>query len=98
MKKLLYCFPVVLLLASCSGNKPEGPEQKPVPPEVSMNNEEKTLDISADKLASAKDPVCGMAVSGGITDTLSYNGKLYGFCGSGCKDSFKEDPRQYVKE
>lgn len=55
------------------------------------------IDISDDRLASAKDPVCGMPVSGeGIADTTMNEGKIYGFCNTACKDEFNGNPGKYL--
>ena len=40
------------------------------------------------------DPVCKMKVKEGVTDTVHYGGKLYGFCGESCKESFQENPHK----
>jgi YHS domain-containing protein len=39
-----------------------------------------------------------MSVDNTVEDTVHYKGKIYGFCGAHCKESFKEDPAKYVKE
>lgn len=49
------------------------------------------------KAVNDKDPVCGMSTAVHMKDTLSYEGRLYGFCSSNCKDEFKKDPKKYVK-
>ena len=42
-------------------------------------------------------PEC--VVSGGLgTMAVSYKGKTYYVCCSGCRDAFKEEPEKYVKE
>jgi hypothetical protein len=42
-------------------------------------------------------PEC--VVSGGLgTTPVSYKGKTYHVCCSGCRDAFKEEPEKYVKE
>jgi hypothetical protein len=42
-------------------------------------------------------PVC--IVSGGLgTIPVTYKGKTYYVCCSGCRDEFKEDPEKYIKE
>jgi hypothetical protein len=47
--------------------------------------------------AEGDKPEC--VVSGGLgTSTVSYNGKTYYVCCSGCRDAFKEEPDKYVKE
>jgi YHS domain-containing protein len=37
-----------------------------------------------------------MKIDQSVTDTLHYNGKVYGFCGESCKESFKENPAKYA--
>lgn len=45
----------------------------------------------------AKDPVCGMKVDLGSTKYKgTYQGKVYGFCSPGCKNTFDENPKQYA--
>jgi hypothetical protein len=44
-----------------------------------------------------KGPEC--IVSGGVgTMTVTYKGKTYYVCCSGCRDEFKADPEKYIKE
>jgi len=35
---------------------------------------------------------------GEIGDTATYEGKIYGFCSSGCKDEFLKTPTQYLNQ
>jgi YHS domain-containing protein len=38
-------------------------------------------------------------VTGGLgTMTVSYEGKTYYVCCSGCRDEFKADPKKYIAE
>lgn len=53
-------------------------------------------DLSAVKLDFQKDLVCGMPVKAGVEDTLTYKGKVYGFCAKECKDEFLKDPESYL--
>lgn len=46
--------------------------------------------------AGDKDPVCGMKVKEGNSDTLHYGGKVYGFCSGHCKSTFQKDPQKYL--
>jgi len=44
------------------------------------------------------DPVCGMKVKPEqATGDSMYKGKLYYFCGSGCKDKFEATPTNFIK-
>lgn len=47
---------------------------------------------------SKKDIVCTMPISAGVTDTLHYKGKVYGFCSSGCKEEFVKAPAKYLTQ
>jgi YHS domain-containing protein len=38
-----------------------------------------------------------MDVTSGVADTASYKGKLYGFCGTGCKEEFVKKPTDFIK-
>ncbi len=52
---------------------------------------EKGLAISVDRLAVPYCPECEMSFRQfAIRDTLTYDGKLYGFCSEGCKASFAQ--------
>ena len=46
--------------------------------------------------ASRKDVACGMPLSAGVDDTAHYDGKIYGFCSTECKDSFMTNPQKYL--
>ncbi|MDR2122969.1 MAG: YHS domain-containing protein [Flavobacteriaceae bacterium] len=50
------------------------------------------------KVVNEVDPICGMSVSEHLKDTLTYEKKLYGFCSSNCKEKFKENPKNFVRE
>ena len=76
---------IIASMTSCTQKKKE-PEHKPIPVPTEVSAVEIKVDIS--KLASVNDTVCGMPLSDGIADTVTVNGKLYGFCNSGCKESF----------
>ncbi|EHP69054.1 hypothetical protein MetMK1DRAFT_00018000 [Metallosphaera yellowstonensis MK1] len=43
------------------------------------------------------DPVCGMEVSETSKFKTMYKGKVYYFCGPGCKREFEKDPEGYLK-
>ena len=48
------------------------------------------------KFDNTKDLVCGMPVSSGMTDTAHYNGKVFGFCSTECKNEFLKSPKGYL--
>lgn len=45
--------------------------------------------------ATDLDLVCEMKVDKTVEDTVHYNGKIYGFCNPGCKETFQENPTKY---
>jgi YHS domain-containing protein len=88
MKKILLALP---FLVAC-GQQPQS----------ATTTESQTATQPANgptySLANSIDPICEMSVDNTVEDTVHYNGKIYGFCGAHCKESFKEDPAKYVKE
>lgn len=96
MKQLLLSATMLITLAFSACN--QKPEQKT---EMAASTEEKskTLEVKVSDLATNKDFVCGMEVSdGGISDTASYEGKLYGFCSVECKDEFVKNPASFLAQ
>ncbi|MCX8111736.1 MAG: hypothetical protein N3E49_00840 [Bacteroidia bacterium] len=67
-------------LTLCSPNPPSAPE--------SMQAKVK-LEIPVEQLILPYCPECEMSFHRfPIADTLTYDGKLYGFCSEGCKKAF----------
>jgi len=59
----------------------------------------KGIDVSPDKLSVKLDPVCQMSMDQHlIADTMTYQGKLYGFCSAGCKEAFAAEPEKFLSE
>jgi xanthine dehydrogenase accessory factor len=53
---------------------------------------------SAEKLAEAVDPVCGMTVMADASAMpLEYDGVAYYFCCAGCRRTFDENPDAYIR-
>lgn len=48
------------------------------------------------KVVNTKCPVMGGDVNPKVK-TVTYKGKVYGFCCDGCPDLFKKDPEKYLK-
>ena len=50
------------------------------------------------KVVNEEDPICGMNTAQFLKDTLHYEKKLYGFCSTHCKETFKKEPKKYLKK
>lgn len=83
MKKIILALP---FLIAC-GQQPKAPADAA-----------QTSAPAAYTLANTVDPICEMTVDNSVEDTAHYKGRIYGFCGAHCKESFQEDPAKYVKE
>jgi len=46
--------------------------------------------------ASKMDLACGMLLSAGVTDTVHYKDKVYGFCSKECKADFLKTPEAFL--
>jgi len=85
------------LLISCSGDKQKKEQAESVQKRDTMTviPEPSFTGVVFDY---RKDLVCGMPVSAGVSDTVHYQGKIYGFCAVECKDEFVKDPVLYLTE
>lgn len=80
-------IPIVLgclLAQACMQHKE--PEHRVSP--VLLQESKKKIEINLSTFSSTIDPVCEMDLKYALEDTLSINGKLYGFCSSGCKQQY----------
>ena len=84
-----------IALASCSNGGKAGAASTDSVPHVHGGAEAETK-LPHTLASEKKDPVCGMPVTAGITDTAHYKGKVYGFCASECKKMFTEHPEEYT--
>jgi putative intracellular protease/amidase/YHS domain-containing protein len=48
------------------------------------------------KFDNTKDPICGMPIKAGISDTCHYQNKVYAFCSAGCKAEYLKNPNGYM--
>lgn len=48
------------------------------------------------KVDNALDPVCEMATADHLSDTIHYQGKVYGFCSTICKEEFGKNPDEFL--
>ena len=91
MRRVLISFILVIILVSCSNNSPS--ENMPMDRSTkstystaaSRHGAANSFKLSSIHLAVDIDTTCGMPLSAGITDTMSHQGKIYGFCSPGCK-------------
>ena len=93
MKKIVS---VVLIAAAFSCNQPKSvmPEKKMETVATAKDSVEN--DLSKLVFAVKKDLTCGMPTSAGVTDTVTYKGKLYGFCAKECKEDVLKDPEGHL--
>ena len=56
------------------------------------------LNVPTSKMALAIDPICKMNLDIHLSDTASFDGKLYGFCSEECKETFLKSPLTYLEE
>ena len=66
--------------------------------EAPKKEEAKKIVLAATALATPKDLVCDMNVAKSIEDTTTYDGKLYAFCSTECKDEFLKNPKVYISK
>jgi YHS domain-containing protein len=98
MKKLGIILTLALLVTACNNaSKNHEAKTEAAGHEGHMQTEQKASPaFTADMVDNKKDFACGMPVTAGISDTLHYEGKVYGFCSKECKDEFMKDPKGYL--
>ena len=106
MKKIFFTASIMsLALLACNDSKKENNEQ-PVQPTISASKDTAShMNMQVDenpalvKLSENRfDPICNMPVTAGVSDTLSYDGHVIGFCSPDCKAEFVKDPKAYTVE
>jgi YHS domain-containing protein len=95
--KTFYTYVVIVVcLAACKSKPVAG--DKPVK-DTAMQfvtyKEEPQLDIANIHFATQTDTTCHMPLTAGVTDTLHYKGKIYGFCSAACKHAFENQLHQH---
>jgi|688.fasta_scaffold539365_2 YHS domain-containing protein len=71
----------ILLVVACQQNTPNTSTATAAGPDLPWATE---LDL-----------VCEMKVDKTVEDTVHFKGKVYGFCNTGCKETFLENPGKY---
>jgi YHS domain-containing protein len=94
MQKYIF-IALVIIFSGCNHQQ----DKKEIKNEVSaiVKTDIKKL-ISEEQLAIKKDPVCAMPVYKFLEDTTLYKGKIYGFCGKGCKNEFLKKPSDFIPD
>lgn len=90
MKKYSFLIAGLLFLCSCNVT-------------VKHNNEEEQKEAPAaeagapqsEKIAKAKDPVCGMDMESGWTEFTASGTDTTWFCSPHCKETYDKDPGKY---
>jgi YHS domain-containing protein len=97
MKALAFITACLLMVSCGQQNKAEGENKKieGQKPPMAKGGDKLAIDMSI--LASKIDPVCEMDISSGVADTATYKDKVYGFCGTGCKEEFVKKPADFIK-
>jgi YHS domain-containing protein len=91
MKTILFCLlACAILIAACNQQNKSANNETPA-----TSHDEKAAFKNV-KVDNSNDLVCGMPLTAGVGDTAHYNGKVYGFCSTGCKDKFVAKPTDYV--
>lgn len=86
MRLILTVF-ALLMFMSCTNPQPK---HAAVPDKVAMADDSQ-LKLAEGMLVSTNDTVCGMLIGNEPSDTLTFDGKLFGFCSSGCKETFMSE-------
>ncbi|MFY7900815.1 MAG: YHS domain-containing protein [Chitinophagaceae bacterium] len=94
MKKI--CYFLFICLISCDQKNESASEQNTS--KIDSSATETMVTIDPKWIANTKDPICGMPTKAGITDTIHYKNKVYGFCAIECKSEFAKSPEQYLAD
>jgi len=90
MKKIVYILVSFLILSSCKKEEVKNEVKKT----IFKKSESSLNDL---KYANTIDFYCKMNINEfGVSDTVTYKGKLYGFCSKICKEEFIKTPEKYL--
>jgi YHS domain-containing protein len=97
MKKIsLLIVAGLTVLVSCNQQATTTKTEETMTP---AKEETKAIQVKLAEFATPKDLYCGMDLEeGAIADTTTYQGKLYGFCSTECKQEFVKNPSQYLSQ
>lgn len=95
--KLKTALPILACMICSCNNSQNNTTPAAIAP-ARMNTMDTTVKTIAYAVDNKRDPVCGMPVSAGISDTCSYNGNIIGLCSPECKADFIKDPEAFIKD
>lgn len=97
MKKFLLIAGIAFVLSCNKKEAKAHPHDHPHTMESENTFKDPNNPLNKLTYASNLDFSCNMDVSKyGVSDTVTYKGKLYGFCSSVCKDDFMKKPDEYL--
>lgn len=97
MKKFLLIAGIAIVLSCNKKETKAHPHDHPHTMESETMSKDLKNPLNKLTYASKMDFTCNMDLSKyGVSDTVTYKGKLYGFCSSVCKDDFMKKPDEYL--
>lgn len=98
LKFVIAFFATVVVLSACANQQSavDNKEQATISSMDSSIENTATEQFKQVVFDAKKDLVCGMPTSAGVSDTLHYKDKVYGFCSKECKDEFVKNPSAYL--
>ncbi len=95
-KTMMLMVAGAMLLTACN-SKHDSAEHGETTGTTENTEHSEGVNIPLANLASNMDHVCKMPLTeGAIADTAEYEGKVYGFCATGCKEDFLKDPATHL--
>ncbi|WP_456312080.1 YHS domain-containing protein [Pseudomonas shirazensis] len=97
MKKFLLIALIATVISCNKKEEKKHPHDHPHAMETEEVYKDPKNPLNKLTYASKIDFSCQMDISKyGVSDTVTYKGKLYGFCSSVCKEDFMTKPDEYL--
>ena len=91
MKKII--FIALIAVAACNSKQAEPATETHADTVATVANP-----LDSIVVVNKKDPICTMPTKNHVNDTTTYEGKVFGFCSSECKEEFLKKPKDYLAE
>lgn len=99
MKKILLIAGIAVVLSCNKKEAKAHPHDHPQAMETEDSYKNPKNPLNKLTYASKTDLSCKMDITKyEVTDTVTYKGKLYGFCSTVCKDDFMKKPDEYLTQ